>query len=58
VSDFPVSQHKVLSSSCRRSLNENYPSALQEKVWLNLVLDQYPDYFGILLKYKFRDKDL
>jgi len=40
----------VLFSYCRRSSNENYLSALQEKVWLNLVLDQCPDYFGSLLK--------
>ena len=30
---------------------DNYLSAVQEKTWLNLVVDQYPDGFSILLKY-------
>ena len=30
---------------------ENYLSAVQEKILLNLVFDRYPDDFCILLKY-------
>jgi len=51
VSDFPVSQPNALSSYLWRSFNENYLSAVQEKILLNLVFDQYPDDFCILLKY-------
>jgi len=57
VSDFPLSQPNALSSSRWRSFNENHFSAVQEKIWLNLVVDQYPDDFCILLKYQFRGKD-
>jgi hypothetical protein len=51
VSDFPISQPNALSSSRWRIFNENHLSAVQEKIWLNLVFDQYPDDFCILLKY-------
>ncbi len=45
MSDFPISQPNALSSSRWRSFNENHLSAVQEKIWLNLVFDQYPDDF-------------
>jgi len=51
VSDFPLSQTNALSSSRWRSFNENHFAAVQEKILLNLVFDQYPDDFCILLKY-------